>query len=151
MGIKKVNESRVMIVERLGKYHKQLGPGINFIIPGLDKIKTNINLYTTNVKYDKEHTEQITEEGERDVARTRIYEQVNLAPNGQINMAENVLAPPELDAITSDNAIVHPDLIMYFLIVEYCLFCNKKKKQPHQDNFLFFYLNLNFSIIHSNN
>ena len=52
MGIKKVNESRVMIVERLGKYHKQLSPGINFIIPGLDKIKTNINLYTTNVKYD---------------------------------------------------------------------------------------------------
>ena len=118
MGIKKVNESRVMIVERLGKYHKQLSPGINFIIPGLDKIKTNINLYTTNVKYDKEHTEEITDAGERDVSRTRIYEQVNLAPNGQINMAEHVLDPPELDAITSDNAIVHPDLIMYFLIVE---------------------------------
>ena len=118
MGIKKVNESRVMIVERLGKYHKQLSPGINFIIPGLDRIKTNINLYTTNVKYDKEHTEEITDAGERDVSRTRIYEQVNLAPNGQINMAEHVLDPPELDAITSDNAIVHPDLIMYFLIVE---------------------------------
>ena len=118
MGIKKVNESRVMIVERLGKYHKQLGPGINFIIPGLDRIKTNINLYTTNVQYNKEHTEQITEEGERDVSRTRTYEQVNLAPNSQINMSEHVLDPPELDAITSDNAIVHPDLIMYFLIVE---------------------------------
>ena len=118
MGIKKVNESRVMIVERLGKYHKQLGPGINFIIPGLDRIKTNINLYTTNVKYNKEHTEKIVEGGERDVARTRTYEQVNLAPNSQINMAEHVLDPPELDAITSDNAIVHPDLIMYFLIVE---------------------------------
>ena len=81
MGIKKVNQSRVMIVERLGKYHKQLSPGINFIIPGLDKIKTNINLYTTNVKYNKEHTELITEGGERDVGRTRVYEQVNLAPN----------------------------------------------------------------------
>ena len=118
MGIKKVNESHVMIVERLGKFHKQLGPGINFIIPGLDRIKTNINLYTTNVKYNKEHTEIIVEGGERDVARTRTYEQVNLAPNGQINMAEHLLDPPELDAITSDNAIVHPDLIMYFLIVE---------------------------------
>lgn len=33
-----VNQGSKALVERLGKYHKQLDPGLNFIVPFLDKI-----------------------------------------------------------------------------------------------------------------
>ncbi len=38
-GVVKVNQSKVRLVERLGKYHRTLGSGINFIVPFLDEVK----------------------------------------------------------------------------------------------------------------
>ncbi|HET7609430.1 MAG TPA: SPFH domain-containing protein, partial [Gammaproteobacteria bacterium] len=35
--IRVVQQAQTMIVERLGKYHKTLGSGINFIMPVIDK------------------------------------------------------------------------------------------------------------------
>ena len=37
-GVKQVPQSKVVLVERLGKYTKTLGSGINFIIPFIDSI-----------------------------------------------------------------------------------------------------------------
>ena len=39
-GIHQVPQSKVFLVERLGKYHRTLQSGINFIIPFLDSIRT---------------------------------------------------------------------------------------------------------------
>jgi regulator of protease activity HflC (stomatin/prohibitin superfamily) len=39
-GIHQVPQSKVYLVERLGKYHRTLNSGINFIIPFLDSIRT---------------------------------------------------------------------------------------------------------------
>src|SRR3989441_11499233 len=35
--IRVVQEAQTMIVERLGRYHKTLGSGINFIVPMIDR------------------------------------------------------------------------------------------------------------------
>jgi len=47
-GIKVVRQSDVMIVERLGKYHAQLNPGLHFLIPLVDRVRaivTQVILY----------------------------------------------------------------------------------------------------------
>ena len=36
-GLKVVQQAEVIVVERLGRYHRTLQPGINFIIPLVDK------------------------------------------------------------------------------------------------------------------
>jgi len=102
LGVKQVNQSKAVIIERFGKFHKKLTPGINFIIPGFDKVKSGINLYTIHHEIESGKNLNIP-----------LVDKKN-----QIDLAEQVLDPPELNAITSDNAIVHPDLVMYFLITE---------------------------------
>ena len=42
--IKIVNKSEVLIVERLGKYHKTATSGLNIIIPFLDKVRARVDL-----------------------------------------------------------------------------------------------------------
>ena len=39
-GVKVVPQSETKVVERLGKFHSVLQPGLNFIIPFIDKPKT---------------------------------------------------------------------------------------------------------------
>lgn len=37
-GVKVVNQGNEVLVERLGSYNKKMGPGLNFVIPFLDKV-----------------------------------------------------------------------------------------------------------------
>lgn len=39
-GVYQVPQSKVYLVERLGKYHRTLQSGVNFIIPFIDSIRT---------------------------------------------------------------------------------------------------------------
>ena len=98
-----VPESNLRIIERFGKYHKTLRPGIGFIIPFLDKVK-----FAEITTYDKDP-------GNPDGSRTRMR---YLALDGNIPTLEIIMDPPEIDAISSDNAIVRPDSILYFRIVD---------------------------------
>lgn len=45
-GVKVVPQSETRVVERLGRFHSVLAPGLNFIIPFVDKPKT---IYTRRV------------------------------------------------------------------------------------------------------
>ena len=45
-GVKVVPQSETRVVERLGRFHSVLNPGLNFIIPFIDKPKT---IYTRRV------------------------------------------------------------------------------------------------------
>ena len=46
-GIQKVPDGRARVVERLGRRHKILKPGLGFIVPFLDKIKMDgLDIYT---------------------------------------------------------------------------------------------------------
>ena len=45
-GVKVVPQSETKVVERLGKFHSVLSPGLNFIIPFIDKPKV---IYTRRI------------------------------------------------------------------------------------------------------
>lgn len=99
-----VPQGSVRLVERLGKYNRTLNPGVNLIIPFLEKIK--IPHITT---YDKD-------ENNPNNGKTRLRNIVSSA--GNIPTFEHIMDPPSIDAISKDNAIVYPDAILYFRIVD---------------------------------
>ena len=99
----RVPEANVKLVERLGRYSRTLKPGINFIIPFIDSIVDPI--ITT---YDKDPRDPDVKKVERR----------NLVFNGNIPSYEIIMDPPDIDAISKDNAIVYPDAILYFRVVD---------------------------------
>lgn len=99
-----VPQANVRIVERLGKYNRTLKPGINFIIPFVEVV-----LRPDISTYDKE----LNAAGNA-VSRLRFLS----SASGDIPLAEIIMDPPEIDAISKDNAQVYPDSIVYFRVVE---------------------------------
>ena len=104
MGIQNVEEGNVRLVERLGKYHKTLRPGINFTLPGIDKVRKDFELYTF-------HEE--TKNGEKDTKR--VYFSTS---RGDISMKEHMIDPMAFETIAADNAVVRPDILCYFTIID---------------------------------
>ncbi|MFN6339989.1 MAG: SPFH domain-containing protein [Cyanobacteriota bacterium] len=43
-GVKVTSSSRSMLVERLGKYNRQLSPGLSFVLPGVEKVVSHESL-----------------------------------------------------------------------------------------------------------
>ncbi|MDC0082436.1 SPFH/Band 7/PHB domain protein [Emcibacteraceae bacterium] len=103
-GFHTVPESSVRLVERLGKYNRTFRPGINFLIPFIEKLK--IPDITT---YDRDPTDP-------ENSKTKMRYLVN--NSGDIPLFEILLDPPAFDAISSDNAIVFPDAVLQFRIVD---------------------------------
>ena len=96
-GIQKVPDGRARVVERLGRRHKILKPGLGFIVPFLDKVKKDgLNIYTF-----------------RDGNTINLVEK-----QGNIIMAETRLDPPAKRMIAKDNSEVDVDIIGFFRIVE---------------------------------
>lgn len=104
VGIQNVDEGNVRLVERLGKYHKTLRPGINFTLPGIDSIKKDFDLYTYHLDESTGHLKRV------DIAHT--------PSSGDINIKEQIIDPAEFNTIAADNAVVHPDIICYFTIID---------------------------------
>lgn len=98
MSMKQVPQGRVMLVERLGRYRRTLNPGISFIIPIIDTVNTDVVLYT----YLDDAKKQ----------------QSLITTKGGISIKEEILDPGSFDTIASDNSIVHPDMIVYFRIID---------------------------------
>jgi len=95
MGIKIIPESKSMVIERLGKYHKTLYSGVNFIIPFLDKAKSVPELKVV----DKD----------RNLA---------LGKSRFVDLREQVLDYPKQNVITKDNVTLAIDAVIYFQIIE---------------------------------
>lgn len=104
MSFQRVPEANVRLVERLGKYTRSLKPGINLIIPFIETIK--IADITT---YDKDPS---SPDGARADMRYIV------SSKGDIPTLEIIMDPPQIDAISVDNANVYPDSILYFRIVD---------------------------------
>lgn len=97
-GVKIVKQSETMVVERLGKYHKTLGSGINIIIPIFDKPRQIAWRYT-----------QQTVTGDIiSVFKMR----------DRIDMRENVYDFPKQNVITRDNVVTEINALIYFQIVD---------------------------------
>ena len=97
-GIKIVQQSETVIVERLGKYHSTLKSGLNIIIPFIDRPRQIIWRYTSEgpmgnsiVKYVKEN---------------------------RIDLREAVYDFPKQNVITRDNIVTEINALIYFQIMD---------------------------------
>mgnify|MGYP001247519567 CR=1 FL=1 len=95
-GIKIVPEGRAKIVERLGRRNKTMFPGINIIIPFVDKVKVINEKVTTKVK----------------------GQSVSLVDAGAIILAEQRMDPISKLLLAKDNSQINVDPVVYFRVTE---------------------------------
>ena len=95
-GIKRVDEGRAKIVERLGRRHKVIRPGLNVIIPIIDKIKAPDFVLDT-----------ILDE-----------RRLSLVSNKGISITEHRMDPPEQRLMAKDNSELFVDPVVYFRITD---------------------------------
>lgn len=84
-----VSQSETMVVERLGKYHATLKPGINVIIPFIDRAKVIVALSRGRYIY-----------------------------TGKIDLREQVYDFDKQNVITKDNVQTQINALLYFQIVD---------------------------------
>ncbi|MBK1670079.1 stomatin [Rhodovibrio sodomensis] len=92
-----VEESQAVVIERLGSYNRTLEPGVNFIIPVIDKPRP-IKIY----RYERGF-------GEKELTRRMVSE-------AKIDKRESVLNFPAQPVVTNDNVSVQIDGALYFQI-----------------------------------
>ena len=97
-GIRIVQQATVKIIERLGKYHKTLESGINYIIPFLDRIRM---ISSRSIRYDSS-------------GRSFIYSTYE----NFIDLRERVFDFPKQNVITKDNVTLEIDALLYFQITD---------------------------------
>lgn len=97
-GVKVVPQSETRVIERLGRFHSVLSPGLNFIIPFIDKPKT---IYTRRVEQGI---------GGRHVVRT--------VATTVIDLREQVYDFPSQQVITRDNVTTEINALLYFQIID---------------------------------
>ena len=95
-GIKVVPEGRAKIVERLGRRNKTIFPGINIIIPFVDRVKIINETVTTKVRGMS----------------------VSLVDNGAMILAEQRMDPDSKLLLAKDNSQINVDPVVYFRITE---------------------------------
>jgi regulator of protease activity HflC (stomatin/prohibitin superfamily) len=93
MGITMIPQRRGMVIERLGKFHRVLNPGLNLIIPFVDQPRP-----ITILQY----------EGNQKVVRTE----------RKIDMREILLDFPAQSVVTKDNVGVTIDGVIYYQIMD---------------------------------
>lgn len=97
-GVKVVPQSETKVVERLGKFHSVLQPGLNFIIPFIDKPKV---VYTRRVENSI-------------MGRS----QVRVTTTSVIDLREQVYDFPSQQVITRDNVTTEINALLYFQVVD---------------------------------
>ena len=101
-GIKIVDQAQVIIVERFGKFHGVLYPGINWIIPVMDQ---------PHVMEWRNSREYVDGAG-------RTYNRPYLEARTVIDMRETVYDFPRQSVITKDNATIEISAVLYFQITD---------------------------------
>ena len=97
-GIIIVRQSEVIITERLGRYHKTLVSGLNFIIPIIDSKREIAWKYI--ISYNNRENVHISK---------NIY---------RLDLRETVYDFPKQNVITSDNVTIEINALLYFQITD---------------------------------
>lgn len=97
-GVKVVPQSETRVIERLGRFHSVLPPGINFIIPFVDRPKI---IYQRTVER---------------LGNGRTY--VKMISTYKIDLREQVYDFPSQQVITRDNVTTEINALLYFQIVD---------------------------------
>ena len=98
MGIRIIQQSQTMIVERLGKYHRTLSSGINIIIPIID-IPRKITWRYVREDFDGRKI-------------------VQFKTKDRIDLRETVYDFPKQNVITKDNVGTEINALLYFQIMD---------------------------------
>lgn len=96
-GVRVVPQSETRVIERLGRFHSVLQPGLNFIIPFVDKPKT---IYSRRVEN----------------SMGRHY--VRTVATSVIDLREQVYDFPSQQVITRDNVTTEINALLYFQITD---------------------------------
>lgn len=96
-GVKVVPQSETRVIERLGRFHAVLPPGLNFIIPFVDRPKMIYTRYVTMV-------------GGRHIVR--------MSTTPVIDLREQVYDFPSQQVITRDNVTTEINALLYFQITD---------------------------------
>lgn len=97
-GIKIVQQSETVIIERLGKYHSTLSSGLNIIIPVIDKPRQIIWRYSSEGPMGNNIVQYVKE--------------------NRIDLREAVYDFPKQNVITRDNIVTEINALIYFQIME---------------------------------
>ncbi len=97
VGLTIVQQSETRVVERLGKYHRTLQSGINFILPIVDRARPVYSRYERNSMNGT-------------IVVTKLSEKIDLR--------EQVYDFPKQSVITKDNVTTTINALLYFQIVE---------------------------------
>ena len=97
-GVRIVQQSQTMIIERLGKYHRTLTSGFNIIIPILDQPRKIVFRYVRE-----------------DFDGRKI---VNFKSKDRIDLRETVYDFPRQNVITKDNVGTEINALLYFQIMD---------------------------------
>lgn len=97
-GVKVVPQSETRVVERLGRFHSVLSPGLNIIVPFIDKPKL---VYTRRIE---------TAVNGRQIVR--------MTATSAIDLREQVYDFPSQQVITRDNVTTEINALLYFQIVD---------------------------------
>lgn len=96
-GVVVVKQAETMLIERLGKYHRTLDSGLNFIIPIVDSPKT--------IKWRFVRTY-----GDQSIPYVKSVTRIELR--------ESVFDFPKQNVITSDNVTIEINALLYFQITD---------------------------------
>jgi len=96
-GVKVVPQSETRVIERLGRFHNVLSPGLNFIIPFVDKPKL---IYTRRAE----------------IVSGRHFVRTTTTP--VIDLREQVYDFPSQQVITRDNVTTEINALLYFQITD---------------------------------
>lgn len=96
--VKIVPQSETRVIERLGRFHSVLNPGLNIIWPNIDKPKV---VYTRRI--------------ESSINGKTI---VRMTQSAAIDLREQVYDFPSQQVITKDNVTTEINAVLYFQIVD---------------------------------
>ncbi len=97
-GLRIVQQSEAMVIERLGKYQKTLSAGINVIIPIVDKPREIIFRFTRDLPDGNKYVQFVKKE--------------------RIDLRETVYDFPRQNVITKDNVMTEINALLYFQIMD---------------------------------
>ncbi len=97
-GFKIINQAQVMIIERLGRFNRVLGPGLQFIVPFIDTPRGVHSKKTVRTAMGEVYSMYSTVE--------------------KIDLRESVFDFPRQNVITKDNVTISINALLYFQIVE---------------------------------
>lgn len=97
-GIKIVQQSETVIIERLGKYHSTLSSGLNIIIPFIDRPRQIIWRYSSDGPMGNTLVRYVQE--------------------NRIDLRETVYDFPKQNVITRDNIVTEINALIYFQIMD---------------------------------